>query len=122
LGKTAIAVALLKNDFLINVTSFFRDIEAFKVLKEEIGKSLEEKPEGSQIRAWIPACSTGEEAYSIAMIIMECIRESGRYYDMQIFGTDLDSDAIAFARAGTYSAAILSDVGEVRLKTVGLFA
>src|SRR5208283_4506237 len=58
-------------------------------------------------------CSTGEEAYSIAIIIMECAQESGRRYDVQVFGTDLDAEAIAIARAGTYPAAI--DVDRNRL-------
>ena len=106
----------LVKDFLINVTSFFRDKEAFEVLKKEIEKILKGKPEGSQIRAWIPACSTGEEAFSVAMIMMECVQDSGHYYDIEIFGTDLDTEAIASARKGVYSANIIHDVGEKRLE------
>jgi two-component system CheB/CheR fusion protein len=106
--------ALMKN-FLIQVTSFFRDKEGFESLKQKICQMLKDKPEGSQLRAWVPGCSIGEEAYSIAIIIMECIQESGRRYDVQVFGTDLDSAAIAIARAGTYPAAIAKDVDQKRL-------
>jgi two-component system CheB/CheR fusion protein len=60
----------LVKDFLIQVTSFFRDMEAFEVLKQEIGRMLKDKPEGSQLRAWIPGCSSGEEAYSVAMVLI----------------------------------------------------
>ncbi|MBN2168837.1 MAG: PAS domain-containing protein [Actinobacteria bacterium] len=105
----------LMKDFLINVTSFFRDKEAFEVLKREIGKFLDEKPEGSPVRAWVPGCSTGEEAYSLAMLLVECAEESKRRYDIQVFGTDLDADTITFARAGLYPATIADDVGGQRL-------
>ena len=106
--------ALMKN-FLIQVTSFFRDKEAFESLKQKIGLMLKDKPEGTQLRAWVPGCSTGEEAYSIAIIIMECIQESGRRFDVQVFGTDLDAEAIAIARAGLYPTAIAKDVDPKRL-------
>ena len=106
----------LVKDFLIQVTSFFRDMEAFEALKQEIGRMLKDKPEGSQLRAWIPGCSSGEEAYSVAMVIMECIQESGRRYEVQVFGTDLDAGAIATARAGLYPASIAKDVSPERLE------
>ncbi|MDP3879414.1 MAG: chemotaxis protein CheB [Dehalococcoidales bacterium] len=106
----------LMKDFLINVTAFFRDREAFVALKKEIGKILSAKPEGSSVRAWIPGCSTGEEAYSLAMLLVENAEESKRRYDLQIFGTDLDTDTITFARAGLYPETIAPDVGEERLE------
>ena len=106
--------ALMKN-FLIQVTSFFRDKEGFESLKQKICQMLKNKPEGSQLRAWVPGCSTGEEAYSIAIIIMECIQESGRRYNIQVFGTDLDAEAITIARASTYSESIVKDVDQKRL-------
>lgn len=106
----------LVKDFLINVTSFFRDKEAFETLKNEIGQLLKKKPEGSSIRVWIPGCSTGEEAYSIAMILVECAEFSKHYYDIQVFGTDMDTDTITFARAGVYPATITQDVNDERLK------
>jgi len=106
----------LVKDFLIQVTSFFRDMEAFEALKQEIGRMLTDKPEGSQLRAWIPGCSSGEEAYSVAMVIMECIQESGRRYEFQVFGTDLDAGAIATGRVGLYPASIAKDVTPERLE------
>lgn len=105
----------LMKDFLINVTAFFRDREAFVVLKKEIGKILSAKPEGSSVRAWIPGCATGEEAYSLAMLLVESAEESKRRYDLQVFGTDLDTDTITFARTGLYPETIAPDVGEERL-------
>ncbi len=106
----------LVKDFLIQVTSFFRDTEAFEALKQEIGRMLKAKPEGSQLRTWIPGCSSGEEAYSVAMLIMECIQESGQRYEVQVFGTDLDDEAIATARVGMYPASIAKDVSPERLE------
>jgi two-component system CheB/CheR fusion protein len=105
----------LMKDFLIQVTSFFRDIEAFEALKREIGKMLRDRLKGSQLRVWIPGCSTGEEAYSIAITLLECMRESGRHHEIQVFGTDLDAEAIAVARTGIYPASIVPDVGPERL-------
>lgn len=105
----------LVTDFLINVTSFFRDPEAFAVLKNALRELLQDRPEGSQVRAWVAGCSTGEEAYSVAMLLMECTEELGRRYDLQIFGTDLDAEAIAVARAGVYPSSIAQDVSRERL-------
>jgi len=107
--------ALIK-DFLINVTSFFRDPEAFDILKEELKEILQEKEEGSEIRAWVAGCSTGEEAYTIAMVIEEAMDELKKYLRIQVFGTDLDGDAIATARAGSYPSSIVADVGEERIR------
>lgn len=106
----------LMKDFLINVTSFFRDKEAFESLKNVIGDICNKKPETSPIRVWIPGCSTGEEAYSIAMLLMECAEESKHHHDIQVFGTDLDPDTITFARTGLYPASISRDVDAERLK------
>jgi two-component system CheB/CheR fusion protein len=103
-------------DFLINVTSFFRDKEGFDALKQEIGKILDGRPGGSLVRAWIPGCSTGEEAYSLAMLLTECAEESGRSYEFQVFGTDLGAEPITFARAGIYPLTIAQDVGAKRLE------
>jgi len=58
------------------------------------------------VKAWIPGCSSGEEAYSVTMVIMECVQESGRRYEFQVFGTDLDAEAIATGRAGLYPASV----------------
>ena len=106
----------LMKDFLIRVTSFFRDDQAFAALKLSIEKMLLTKPDGSQLRAWVPGCSSGEEAYSIAMVLLECAQESGRNYEIQVFGTDLDAAAISMARSGNYSDIIMQDVSAERRK------
>jgi two-component system CheB/CheR fusion protein len=79
-------------------------------------KSLDNKPENYVFRAWVPGCGTGEEAFSLAMILMECVLEQKREIKVQIFGTDIDEDAINRARAGVYSGNIAVDVNPERLK------
>jgi len=106
----------LVKDFLINVTSFFRDGEAFEALRGEIGRLLMDRPAGSLVRAWVPGCSTGEEAYSVAMLVIECAEKLKRHYDIQVFATDLDGDAISVARAGKYPSSIAQDVDKERLE------
>ncbi|MBI2854981.1 MAG: PAS domain-containing protein [Chloroflexi bacterium] len=106
----------LMKDFLIHVTSFFRDREAFEALKQEMSKTLRAKPEANLLRAWVPGCSSGEEAYSIAMIVLECVQETGQRREVQVFGTDLDAGAISAARTGTYPSDITQDVGPERLE------
>ncbi len=115
LQENPLEIKDLVKDLLINVTSFFRDKEAFSTLKKEINEILKNKPDGSSIRVWIPGCSTGEEAYSLAMILTECAETSKRYYDIQVFGTDLDAEIIKSARAGIYPATIAKDVSKKRL-------
>jgi two-component system CheB/CheR fusion protein len=114
LQEHPVEVEALLKDLLITVTSFFRDAEAFAALKKALCEMLQAKPDGSLVRAWIPGCSTGEEAYSIAMLLMECAGELQRHYDIRVFGTDLNADAIAVARRGVYSASIAPDVGPER--------
>lgn len=109
-------VDALVKDFLINVTSFFRDPEAFIVLKDQMKKLMENRPDGAELRAWVPGCSTGEEAYSVAMILEETLDDLHKYCTVQVFGTDLDHDAIGIARSGIYPASISADVGDSRLK------
>ncbi|RPI71827.1 MAG: hypothetical protein EHM47_09390, partial [Ignavibacteriales bacterium] len=105
----------LFKELLIGVTNFFRDPESFDRLKKLLMNLVKSKPEKSQIRMWVPGCSTGEEAYSIAIILKECINETKKNFDVQIFATDIDSDAIDKARNGSYSG-IESDVSRERLK------
>ena len=109
------AEALFK-DLLINVTSFFRDPAAFTVLKENLLSTLARKSDGDTVRAWTVGCASGEEAYSLAILLQECVDRLGKYIEVQIFGTDIDSDAIAVARAGIYPASIAQDLGEERMK------
>jgi len=110
------AQALFK-EFLINVTQFFRDPEAFDVLQNKLFPAmLKEKAEGEVIRVWVPGCSTGEEAYSIAIALQESMRKVNRIFPVQIFGTDIDDEAIDVARAGIYPPNIQSDLKPKLLK------
>jgi len=106
----------LFQDMLIGVTNFFRDPEAFKALEEQvIPKLFLGKPAGSAIRVWSSGCSTGEEAYSIAILLQEHMETLKRRYEIQVFATDIDSQAIAVARAGCYPASIALDISPERL-------
>lgn len=105
----------LFKELLIGVTNFFRDPESFEKLKIILEDLIKEKPENSQLRIWVPGCSTGEEAYSIAIIIHECLNKNKKYLNVQIFATDIDSKAIEKARIGVYTS-IEGDVGKERLK------
>lgn len=104
----------LLKEFLIGVTNFFRDPESFEVLKKILSELVKSKPDNGQIRIWVPGCSTGEEAYSIAIILQECMNEAKKYFNVLIFATDIDSNAIEKARIGSFSG-IASDVGKERL-------
>jgi two-component system CheB/CheR fusion protein len=106
----------LTDDLLINVTRFFRDAKAFELLAQNVIPDLvRAQPEGP-IRVWVPGCSTGEEAYSIAMLFLEQIAAAQRNIKLQIFATDIDEDAIAFAREGLYPQVIEVDVAPALLK------
>lgn len=110
---------LLFNELLIGVTSFFRDPAAWEALREKVFPALfGERAKGGALRAWIPACSTGEEAYSLAMVFKEALEKSGSRasFSLQIFATDLDRSAIEKARQGVYPANIASDVSPERLR------
>ena len=116
LQQTPAEVEALFRDLLIGVTSFFRDKEAFDVLEAQvIPKLFEGKPAGAVIRAWSPGCSTGDEAYSIAILLQEQVEALKASYKVQVFATDLDSRAIAYARAGLYPASIADDISPERL-------
>lgn len=106
----------LFREFLIGVTHFFRDSEAFAALKENVLPDLiNGLSEDEVLRAWVPGCSTGEEALSLAIIIREVMEELKRNVSLQIFATDLDEQAIETARQGVYPASIAADVSESRL-------
>ena len=110
-------VQLLFKELLINVTSFFRDPEAFDVLKKDILPQLfEHKPENYTFRIWVPGCATGEEVYSVAIVFRERMDESGQEFKINIYGTDIDEDAITAARCGVYPPNITIDVSPERLR------
>jgi two-component system, chemotaxis family, CheB/CheR fusion protein len=106
----------LFQDLLIGVTQFFRDPEAFAALETQaIPQLLAVKSRGDLVRVWVPGCSTGEEAYSIAILLREQMEALKQRFKVQIFATDIDSRAIATARAGMYPASIAADVSPERL-------
>ena len=116
LQRTPPEVEALFRDLLIGVTNFFRDTEAFQALEElGIPKLFLDNPAGSVIRVWCPGCSTGEEAYSIAILLQERIEAIKQGYTLQVFATDIDSRALATARAGLYPASIAVDLSRERL-------
>ena len=116
LQLTPAEVEALFRDMLIGVTNFFRDPEAFKVLEEQVIPGLfDDKPAGAVVRVWSAGCSTGEEAFSIAILLQERIDLLKQNYTVQLFATDIDSRAIATARAGLYPASIAADLSAVRL-------
>jgi two-component system, chemotaxis family, CheB/CheR fusion protein len=116
LQQTPVEVEALFRDLLIGVTSFFRDPEAFDALEAlVIPKLFEGKPPGAVIRAWSAGCSTGEEAYSIAILLHERSEKLKQAYKLQVFATDIDSRAIAVARAGVYPASVAENISPERL-------
>jgi two-component system CheB/CheR fusion protein len=109
-------VEALFRDLLIGVTSFFRDPEAFEALQEQVVPRLfSGKPAGASLRVWAPGCSTGEEAYSIAILLREQIERLKKSFNVQVFATDIDRQAIEQARTGVYPASIAADVSPERL-------
>jgi chemotaxis methyl-accepting protein methylase len=112
-------VDLLFKELLIGVTSFFRDPAAWEALQSKVLPALlAASPEGASLRAWVAGCSTGEEAYTLAMVFREVqqkLKPGGRH-TLQIFATDLDPDAIAKARRAVYPPNIVADVSAERLK------
>ncbi|HIH94822.1 TPA: PAS domain S-box protein [Methanosarcina acetivorans] len=116
LEQNSLEVEALFRDFLINVTSFFRNPDAFDVLKEKIIPNLFiDKLVDESIRIWVPGCSTGEEAYSIGILIQEHMDLLKQPFKVQIFATDIDAHAIEQARIGAYPASISVDVSKERL-------
>jgi len=114
--QTPAEVEALLRDLLIGVTSFFRDPEAFKMLEEQIvPKLLAGKTAIDAIRVWSIGCSTGEEAYSIAILLQERLTATKQNCKVQVFATDIDRQAIATARSGLYPASIAADISPERL-------
>lgn len=130
-GHAEEADALYK-DLLIGVTQFFRDAEAFEVLQQRVipelvsrcversdteqGNATPVASEARRVRVWVPACASGEEAYSIAMLLIERFTAEGRTPQIQIFASDIDERSLGKARLGTYSDNILTEVSPERLQ------
>ena len=105
-------VTALYRDLLIGVTSFFRDPEAFRVLKQQVIPELVERQTGEiPVRVWVPACATGEEAYSIAILLLEQFTATKKPVSLQVFATDIDEESLEVARHGNLC-------GEQRQRTV----
>ena len=105
----------LLQDMLISVTNFFRDREAFAVLKAHIPRLFHGKRSNDIVRVWVAACATGEEAYSVAMLLFEHASKLTAPPSIQVFATDLAEDVVGSARTGIYPATITTDVSEERL-------
>jgi two-component system, chemotaxis family, CheB/CheR fusion protein len=117
LRENADEVEYLYQDILINVTSFFRNPESFEVLKEQIFPRLVERLAPDEpLRIWVMGCSTGEEAYSIAMAVTEFTSERSGHIPVQIFATDINEKSIEIARAGLYQKNVTADVSPERLR------
>ncbi len=110
-------IDILFQELLIGVTSFFRNKEAFEALEKLVVKEIiKDKSNNDSIRIWVPGCSTGEEAYSIAILFDEEINRQNKKLNLQVFASDLDKYAIDIARTGTYSESIENDVSIRRLQ------
>ncbi|MFL6691751.1 MAG: CheR family methyltransferase, partial [Ramlibacter sp.] len=106
----------LLQDLLISVTNFFRDPDCFHALEQQIPLLFEGKGPNDAVRVWVVACATGEEAYTVAMLLSEYARKLDAPPLIQVFATDLDEQAVQVAREGVYPAAIDADVSEERLR------
>ena len=117
LSQNAEEVQALFSDLLISVTTFFRDGKAFEALAAKvIPRLFDGRDEESSIRVWVPGCATGEEPYTIGILLLEEAARHDLRPEIQIFGSDLDAGALAIAREGRYPMAIEADVSEERLR------
>jgi two-component system CheB/CheR fusion protein len=106
---------ILFKELLISVTNFFRDAEAWDTLIPFLKERIQSKLDYDFLRVWVPGCATGEEAYSLAIVLHECMNALKRTLDIQIFATDLDQEAIKTARVGKYPDGIAVDISPQRL-------
>ncbi len=110
-------VEALWRDWLIGVSHFFRDAASFAVLAETaLPQLIAAKEDGSVLRVWVPGCASGEEAYSIAILVVEAVERLRKRLEIQIFATDLDASAIDAGRTGRYPEGIAADVNDERLR------
>ncbi len=110
-------VSALHEDILIHVTGFFRDAAAFEILKKKVfPRILKSRQPATPIRIWVPGCATGEEVYSLAICLLECVKARTEDVPIQIFGTDLNEPSLGKARAGVYTPNQVKDVSPRRLK------
>ena len=105
-------VELLYKDILIGVTNFFRDHEAYLSFETKLYEYLNNTPDIKTLRLWMPGCSTGEEAYSIAMTILEVLSERKQSLNVKIFATDINETSVEFARKGIYKQNLMAGISE----------
>ena len=116
LKKKPAEIGILFKDLLIGVTNFFRDADAFEILKSKvIPELIKNKESENPLRIWIAGCATGEEAYSIAILVAEVMDELRKQPNIQIFASDIDNEALDFARMAVYPDSIAADVSSQRL-------
>jgi len=106
----------LMQDLLISVTNYFRDQDSFEAIERHIPELFKDKGPQDSVRVWTPACATGEEAYSFAMLLLEHAQTLANPPTLQVFACDIDNEAIQAARSGHYPETILADVSEDRLR------
>ena len=114
-NETGESSALIQ-DFLVSVTNFFRDHAAFQALAAEMPRLFKDKMGSDQVRVWVPGCATGEEAYSIAILLSEYAVRLAEPPSIQVFATDLHENSLRLAREGLYPDTIVADVSEERLR------
>jgi two-component system CheB/CheR fusion protein len=110
-------VSALAKDLLIGVTSFFREPEAWHYLRDKVlMKRFAEMDKDSVFRAWVPGCATGEEAYSLAILLSEVAEAVGRSHEFIVFATDVDREALEVARNGVYAESLVAEIEPARLR------
>lgn len=117
INNNAEEITKLYKEFFIGVTNFFRDSQAFEIIEKEVIPSIfERKSPGSSIRIWTAGCSTGQEAYSLAILIKEYLNKIEKSFNVKIFATDIDDDSLDIASYGIYDSDITNDISSERLK------
>jgi two-component system CheB/CheR fusion protein len=117
LSQSPSEVNALVDDMMIHVTGFFRDSEAWETLRKQVIEPLvQERESNAPIRAWVTACSTGEEAFTLAMLLTEAAEEKNKRFDIKIFATDMGEASLVQARTGVFPGGIESEVSPQRLE------
>lgn len=110
LERDRVELSILNRELLIGVTQFFRDRNIFKLIEEKFLPAYIEESNDKELRCWVPGCSTGEEAYTIAILFLELKQQLGLEHTLKIFATDIDQTALSYASAGTYPESIVHDL------------
>ena len=117
LRKNPAEIDTLFKDLLIGVTEFFRDPDAWRIMETEvIAPLVDAKPRGEPIRVWVPGCATGEEAYALAMLLLEKLKQAGKRCPVQVFATDTNEDTLQVGRDGIYPSGVATRIAPERLR------